>query len=446
MVGWPLYRLGKNIHRRGRLPDMKRWRVMLTGGVLAALVLFVFLVPVPVSRIRAVGLVEPGQGAESKMFIRHPGILKELNVRVGQEVRKGQILAVLSNRERELELAEARAERDVQKDQLAFYESRRAPNLSAAEVGKYQAEKEEVRSKSREAETKFNTLQQTTEDEMKLRAPQDGIVGQAPRVDDVGKYFDKDATTPFLTIIEPGRLRVCLPVVTSEFNRLKEDLLRPSDKAEATYHLLHRKKVTVHYKETPLVAVFTDLGEKVKGLHLRLDPRSNLSDQLKVTCDADKVPVTNVLDEMLGHEGLGYVVHSEDGNEFDGWVEVRAGQARGYPEGPRSLAGLDVDLRVHGRDSHVWKGRIAGLPEQDAKVIPLALSNRAGGPVAVKAGGRPDMLVPQTQHYLVYVDILDPDGAILPGATAQVKIHCRPETCARWLWRKVNDLFDLGLI
>jgi len=29
---------------------------------------------------------------------------------------------------------------------------------------------------------------------------------------------------------------------------------------------------------------------------------------------------------------------------------------------------------------------------------------------------------------------------------AQVKVHCKPETCARWLWRKINDVFDLGLI
>ena len=33
MVGWPLYRLGKNLHRRGRLPDMKRWRVVVTTCV-----------------------------------------------------------------------------------------------------------------------------------------------------------------------------------------------------------------------------------------------------------------------------------------------------------------------------------------------------------------------------------------------------------------------------
>jgi putative peptide zinc metalloprotease protein len=52
MLGWPLYRLGKNIYRRGRLPDMKRWRVVVTTSVVAAVILFLFLVPVPISRIR----------------------------------------------------------------------------------------------------------------------------------------------------------------------------------------------------------------------------------------------------------------------------------------------------------------------------------------------------------------------------------------------------------
>ena len=75
-----------------------------------------------------------------------------------------------------------------------------------------------------------------------------------------------------------------------------------------------------------------------------------------------------------------------------------------------------------------------------------ALSNRAGGPVAVKAGAPGGALIPATQQYLVYVDILDPDPSIVPGTMAQVKIHCQPETCLRWLWRTLNSTFDLGLM
>ena len=55
-------------------------------------------------------------------------------------------------------------------------------------------------------------------------------------------------------------------------------------------------------------------------------------------------------------------------------------------------------------------------------------------------------LVPQSQHYLVYIDIVQPDIAITVGSKAQVKIHLRHETCITWLWRKVNDTFNLRLM
>ncbi len=126
---------------------------------------------------------------------------------------------------------------------------------------------------------------------------------------------------------------------------------------------------------------------------------------------------------------------------------IRPGRERGDPEGPRALHPLDVTLRVQGRDVHTWKGKVTRLPESDPKGIPLPLSSKAGGPVAVRANANPTgVLIPQTQHFLVYVDIQDPDNAILPGSMAQVKIYCRPETCLRWLWRKINDAFNLGLI
>src|SRR5205823_3040517 len=104
---------------------------------------------------------------------------------------------------------------------------------------------------------------------------------------------------------------------------------------------------------------------------------------------------------------------SREGDPQDGKLVIRPGQERGVEEGPRVLHPLDVTLRVQGRDAHTWKGRITRLPESDPKGIPLALSSRAGGPVAVKAGAgnnQSGTLTPQTQHYLVYIDILDPDG------------------------------------
>ncbi len=107
---------------------------------------------------------------------------------------------------------------------------------------------------------------------------------------------------------------------------------------------------------------------------------------------------------------------------------------------------LAVTIRVHGRDSKTWTGRLSYLPDAEAKEIPAALSNKAGGPVAVQPSGNPNQLVPQSQVYLVGIDIDDADAAICPGVLAQVKIHCEYRSCAWWVWRLLSSTFDLGLL
>jgi hypothetical protein len=447
MAGWPLWRLGKNIHKRGRLPDMKRWRVLTSAAALTAAVLFVCLVPVPVSRIRGVGLVQPQPDAVDHVFVRQPGVLKQLYARPGMEVRKGEKLAEFFNRDLDAELAAAVTERDVVAKQVESLKKQKLQVIDPVEAGKLEVELIAAEGKRLNADTKVQGFESLKAD-LVLRAPRDGVVGQGPKVEDVGKFYEKspDQTSPLFTIIEPNRLRVCLPVVTPEFDLLKQDMERLSDKAHDTFKLL-QKRVTVNYQAAPLPDVLRDLERQVKGLKLTLGP-GLANEQTVVTYRAEKQRAGVVLDRVLGNR-LGYVVVSEKGADNDGVVEVNPGHARGLPEGPRQLNELDVTVRVHGRDWHTWKGRITVLPESDAKTIPLALSSRANGPVAVKAasGGSPNApLVPQTQHYLVYIDLIDPDGAIAPGSLAQVKVYCAPETCLRWLWRKVNDAFDLGLI
>ena len=84
---------------------------------------------------------------------------------------------------------------------------------------------------------------------------------------------------------------------------------------------------------------------------------------------------------------------------------------------------------------HPWLARatdytiaaIERLEESEAKFVPLLLSSRAGGPVAVKApSGKSQGLVPQTQHFLVYIDLLDADEAIAELRTALALPHRYP--------------------
>src|SRR5207253_9310963 len=80
MIGWPLYRLGKNIHKRGRLPDMKPVRVTVTAAVVAAVLLGFFFVPLPVSRVRQSGVVEVQPEFITKVFVAEPGTLDKVHV------------------------------------------------------------------------------------------------------------------------------------------------------------------------------------------------------------------------------------------------------------------------------------------------------------------------------------------------------------------------------
>src|SRR3954470_10213904 len=52
LVFWPAYRLVKSVRQRGRLPDMKRKRVVMSGVVLAGVLAVFFFLPLPVSRVR----------------------------------------------------------------------------------------------------------------------------------------------------------------------------------------------------------------------------------------------------------------------------------------------------------------------------------------------------------------------------------------------------------
>jgi putative peptide zinc metalloprotease protein len=451
MVGWPVASLVKNLHRRGRLPDMKGIRVAISGAVLLVLFLIVCLVPLPLGRVRGVGLVQTQPHAVRRVFTRHNGILDKLNVRPGDRVKRGDVLAVFRDREVEYDLATATLDRQTEDKHIELLEDELRLTTDAKERARILEEKARAQTKRGEAEARVRYLSLVLEQDLVLRADIDGVIGLAPKVDEIGKFWEKEK--PFLSINGPRQVRVALPLVTAEYNRLRTDLENPTSAAAKAFRLLG-KKVTIDAHEQRLADVLEQLQTQVRGLTLWLDPDGGVSGDLKVSYRADKRPLAAVLNELFERHGLGYVVVSDEGNPHDGWVQVRAGRERGDPEGGRPLANLDVTVRIHGRDTQTWKGRIASLPQSEAKKLPLALTSKAGGPVAAKAeqptpktaaGAQEEGVAPQAQHYLVYVDILDPDDAILPGNMAQVKIRCRSETCLHWLWRTLHDTFDVAL-
>ena len=107
---------------------------------------------------------------------------------------------------------------------------------------------------------------------------------------------------------------------------------------------------------------------------------------------------------------------------------------------------LDVGVYVSGRTDHTFRGRLARLPDSDARQVPYGLTQRGGGPLAVKQSGDGGQEVtPVAQTYLVEVDLLDPDGTIRPGTLVNASVHCRWRSAAWWVGRALATAMDIGL-
>ncbi len=351
MTVWPAYNLAKNIHKRGRLPDMKTVRVAITASVAFALVLFLAFVPIPISRIRGLALVQPHHDATSQVQLRRPAILTDVKVRPGDTVRKGEELARFRDYDLEDRLKAAELQHTTALKQRKLLETQReAVSSDPQEVARLDGEVLKVTGEADKAEVAVKALTLAAQEDLVLRAPRDGVIGKGPRRDDIGRLFEgareQAQAPPVFTVHEPGRLQLCVPLDPSDYNQLRESMA------------LARRR------------------------------------------------------------------------------------ARGGEPAP-----LDVTLRVHGLDAQTWKGSVSRVDDSAAKSVDLMLSSRAGGPVPVKAPGAASReLVPQSQQFLVYVDIEGDVSAIPVHGMAQVKIYLVPETCLSWAWRKLNNMLNLRLM
>jgi putative peptide zinc metalloprotease protein len=107
---------------------------------------------------------------------------------------------------------------------------------------------------------------------------------------------------------------------------------------------------------------------------------------------------------------------------------------------------LPVDVYVAGRTDRLYRGVVRRVPDTDAKQVPIALTQRANGPLAVKSAGEQGQeITPVAKTYLVDVELTDTDASLVSGAQVAVKVHCRWRTGAWWVGRKIAEALDIGL-
>jgi putative peptide zinc metalloprotease protein len=224
MAGWPLYRLGKNLHKRGRLPDMKPLRVAVSASVVGAAVLFFFLVPLPLSRVRQIALVQLEPDVNHKVFLPVPGILEEVKVTDGERVHKGDELARFSSRDLDKELLEAETQYQLRIEQLrALMVELRDPRVfGGAELNQRLIQKATMEGERDYFGAKLVELRKM-KDTLILRAPTDGIVMSCPRPDEVGRRWEPDQERAFCTVGDPSQLQALVPVTPSDMALLTED-------------------------------------------------------------------------------------------------------------------------------------------------------------------------------------------------------------------------------
>jgi putative peptide zinc metalloprotease protein len=335
----PSYKIIRSIRQRGRLPDMKSTRVRITLAVLAGFVAAFFLLPLPFSRVREVGLIEVDPTSLEVVMLPEPACLTALKVRSGESVEKGTLLGHFESVQLKLEIAKQRESRDTELDNVRQLETEltRARALGdAVSEQQYKMQARAAKEKADAADLQLAQLLSRRATIAELKAPRAGRVIAAPVPDEVGKLFDRGVseTTPIFSVGDPTRLIVRVPVTPPDYRVLRDDL--------------------------------AERGE------------------------------------------------------------------------------LAVSIHVKGRSDREFTGRVRNLPAQNAATVPVQLTQRGGGPLAVKPGGDPNVLVPLAQVYLVEVEVLDPDAAIDPGQLASVKIHAKWRSGAWWVGRAIANALDWG--
>jgi hypothetical protein len=100
--------------------------------------------------------------------------------------------------------------------------------------------------------------------------------------------------------------------------------------AAAKTRKLLKMKISVDFKDTRLEDAMDEIKTEVKGLKYLLDTKGGVSRNQKVTYAAKDKTVEDILDEMLKKPDLGYIIISKKGNAYDGLVQVRKTQERGF--------------------------------------------------------------------------------------------------------------------
>jgi hypothetical protein len=114
---------------------------------------------------------------------------------------------------------------------------------------------------------------------------------------------------------------------------------RETPSAKATRKKLEMK-ISVEWDNVPLKVAVDDLkAEFDNRLGVKIDNVSGVSNNTKVTYKAENQSLKKILGDLCTKYDWGYIVKSEAGNRYDGWIIIRKSAERGYEKGAEPKGG-----------------------------------------------------------------------------------------------------------
>jgi putative peptide zinc metalloprotease protein len=207
----PVVGLAQAIRRHGGLATLRPRRVGLTVALPVAVVVVVGFVPLPL-KVEGTALVVVEPDRQERVTVPEcGGFLTELRVRDGQQVREGEVLAILTNPKLEIAL------RLNEADQALRLEQQRAEVAHLTETAARDRETDgglgavefEVQSLRQQ-----HALLRRQREQLTLRAPRDGVLLGLPSREEVGKWLERG--TELCRVGDGRALRAVLLVEPSD--------------------------------------------------------------------------------------------------------------------------------------------------------------------------------------------------------------------------------------
>jgi len=227
LLFWPAYRMVRNIRQRGRLPDMKRKRVIASGVVVAGILLAFFALPLPVSRVRETGVVQVSEGRWEDARVYETAMLMEVMVRDGQYVNQGADLARFHSAQLEFDRQKFEKERDSAQQMVVAIKNRRATGggdpVSRAKLDQeLRAAESDLTASTKQLQGQEELIKKTEV----LRAPRSGTVMGAPKKEDIFRTWEKSEPQPFCMIGDRKVMRLLIPVSPTDLREMRTNLDR----------------------------------------------------------------------------------------------------------------------------------------------------------------------------------------------------------------------------